>query len=73
LDEVDGNGEEDQLVESEPPETVGQLIAELNKFDPTDVVMAREVFSSSPTRVLAVDRDRRDPTIVIITYDVADD
>jgi hypothetical protein len=35
--------------------------------------MAREVFSSSPTRVLAVDRDRRDPTIVIITYDVADD
>lgn len=61
------------MAESESPDTVGQLIAQLSQFDPTDVVMAREVFSSAPTRLLAVDRDRTDPTIVIITFDVPDD
>jgi hypothetical protein len=61
------------LEELASPETVAQLIAALSKFEPTSIVMAREVFSSASTRVLAVDVDRQDSGTVIITYDVADD
>lgn len=61
------------MVHKESPETVAALISALSKFDPTDFVVAREVFGQGATRVLAVDADRDRPATVVITYDVPDD
>ena len=61
------------MPEKESPETVAELINALSKFEPTDFVVAREVFAGETTRVLAVDADRDRPSTVVITYDVASD
>jgi hypothetical protein len=58
-----------EVAEPESPETVAGLIAALSKFDPSDFVVAREVFTQETTRVLAVDADRERPATVVITYD----